>query len=146
MRGAAEVSTADRWVLPGAGAQGLPVAGGKNWPFPKSYPSLYDEPRGLPLSITLPQAKLADASYLTVRSLALFESTGMREVGGFFFSIQEVLPNAPGATWYFVPAEPLSPSTEYTGQVLLERKRSVEGGPGIVMGEELTQWTFSTGK
>ena len=146
MRGGAPVRTASAWVLPGAGAQGLSAAGGRNWPFPKSYPSLYDEPRGLPLSITLPKTQLADASYLTVRSLALMESSGMREVGGFFFSIQEVLPGAPSATWYFVPAEPLAVTTEYIGQAVLERKRSVEGGPGVVMGEELIQWTFSTGK
>ncbi len=145
LRGTEGDTGADYWVLPGAGASELPRSGNRNWPFPKSYPTLYDEPRGLPISIDIPDHQLDDGEYLGVRTLGLSHASSMEELGGFFFSIEDVLPGHPPSVWFFVPAEPLSPNTEFLAQVILETRRSAEGGPGVLVHEELVQWSFSTG-
>ena len=135
---------ADYWVLPGAGARNQPATCSGGWPFPKSYPTLYEAPRGMPISITIPGYMQDDDSFLTTRALSLVYTETGKEIGGFFFIITDILTQAPPDTWFFVPAAPLERSTKFLAQATLERRMGTGNGPGILVAEETVQWQFTT--
>ncbi len=133
-------------VLPGAGAKDVPRTCGKNWPFPRSFPALYDNPRGLPISVRLASSAIGDGFQPKVRSIALFASPGEREVAGFFFSIRDIGPGAPEDCYFFVPGEPLTADSDYLAQATIEGTRSAGGGAGMTTDADLLQWQFHTGR
>lgn len=137
-------SGAPYWVVPGAGAQSAPTTCGRNWPYPQSYPTLYDEPRGLPISIQIPSPTQPDGSFLTVRTLGLTAVESGKRIGGFYFSIDDIPTGNMSDTWFFVPAAPLALNTEFLAQAVIEQRRSSEGNEGILVAEERIVWSFKT--
>jgi hypothetical protein len=133
-------------VLPGAGSTEVPTTCGNNWPFPRSFPDLYNRPRGVPISVHLPAAASADGFRLRPRSIALFALPGDREVPGFFFSVRDIHPDAPEDRFFFVPGTPLDPNRDYLAQIPVEAYRTGDGGAGMTVDVELLQWQFRTGK
>lgn len=131
-------------VLPGAGSKDVPTMCSSNWPFPRSFPDLYQRPRGVPISVQLPTTVVGEGFRLRTRSIALFALPDLREVPGFLFSIREVQPASPEDRFYFVPGDPLLPGTDYLAQVAIQAHRSSDDGGGVTMDVELLQWQFRT--
>ena len=132
-------------VIPAAGSRDVPTACASNWPFPRSFPDLYQRPRGLPISVQLPTAATGDGFRLRIRSIALFAEPDLREVPGFAFSVRDVAPSYPDDRFYFVPGSPLATESVYLVQATVEAARSSADGAGMTVDVELLQWQFRTG-
>lgn len=139
------------WVVPGAGAVDVPLLCNRNWPYPKSFPTLYDEPRGNPISIQVDLRPGADGGQWAVDTIALRVATKREdekkespsdltsEVGGFFFPLSDIT-QGPCDTWFLVPQDPLEPNRTF--EVVANLKR-VKGG--LELSREQVAWTFQTG-
>lgn len=145
VRGSEEGPGVRRWVVPAAGARDTPLECARNWPFPQSYPTLYDEPRGLPVTVQVSLAPDEDGGVWRVRTLGLRVAESGAEVGGFFFPLDDVQQGAACDTWFFVPQAPLQAETRYEAVAALERVRVAGEGTGVVLGRETFLWEFETG-
>lgn len=130
-------------VLPGPGTNGVPRVCGGNWPPPKSFPSLYDNNRGLPISVALNVTEYQGTRF-RVRSMALFSMPEMKEIPGFFFSNRDIFDGAPEHHFFYVPGEPLLPDSRYLAQATVEGAFGENGGMSTEF--DLLQWEFQTGK
>ncbi len=135
----------DYLVVPGPGVQGVSPLCGNNWPPPRSFPDLYQNNRGTPISVLLNRQQLANGS-LTVRSITLVQSTNLRAVPGFFFSVRDIFPGSPDNWFFFVPADPLAAGETYLVQAMIEAKLQKDGSAGMVMDHRLLEWQFAVAK
>lgn len=140
-----ENSTAGSYfsLLPGPGTTELPRVCGGNWPPPKSFPSLYDNNRGLPISVTLNVTEYQGTRF-RIRSMALFSMPEMKEIPGFFFSNRDIFEGAPEQHFFYVPGETLLPESRYLAQATVEGSFGENGGMSSEF--DLLQWEFQTGK
>ena len=133
-------------IAPGAGSISVPVACGGMWPVPRSFPDIYKQPRGLPISISLDPEILGAGTTTRVRSIALFAGDNLVDIAGFYFSIRDVLAGAPERDFFFVPGTPLAPDTVYTAQAAVEVQFPTEDRASNALDLELLQWQFRTAK
>jgi hypothetical protein len=133
-------------VAPGAGSTNVPVQCGGMWPVPRSFPDIYKQPRGLPISVSLDPDLLGAGSTIRVRSIALFAGENMVDIAGFYFSIRDVLAGAPERDFFFIPGSPLTPETVYTAQVAVEVQYTTADKSSNSVDLEVLQWQFRTEK
>jgi hypothetical protein len=133
-------------IAPGAGSTNVPIQCGGMWPVPRSFPDIYKQPRGIPISVSLDPDILGPGTTTRVRSIALLAGDNMVDIAGFYFSIRDVLAGAPERDFFFVPGAPLAPDTLYTAQVAVEVQFTTDDKASNSLDLEVLQWQFRSAK
>jgi hypothetical protein len=131
-------------MVPAAGSKGVPRQSliAKEGPFSSS--SLFQQERGLPISIHIDPALVTGNFTVQVQSIALYALPESQPVAGFSFSFRDFDPNAEEHSFFFVPEAPLKPDTQYSVLAMIEGGRTAQGSDARGMTVDRLTWTFRT--
>lgn len=131
-------------IIPTAGSKNVPRQSLMSKSGPLSSTSLFNQERGLPISIHIDPALVTGSFTVQVQSIALSTLLDSVPVAGFSFSIRDFDPNAEEHSFFFVPEAPLKPDTQYCVLALIEGGRTAKGSDARGMTVDRLTWTFRT--
>ncbi len=131
-------------VIPAAGSKGVPRQSLVSRNGPLSSTSLFQQDRGLPISIHIDPLLVTGSFTVQVQSIALSTIPDGTPVAGFSFSVRDFDLNAEEHSFFFVPEAPLKPDTQYSVIALIEGGRTATGTDARGMTVDRLTWTFRT--